>query len=83
MNEKLYDALEVCLNALETGVELESVLALYPGLANELRPVLNASIQARALAPVQVPESAIQRGRARVMQHAAEIWSVYRHQDRV
>lgn len=73
MNEKLYDALEVCLNALETGVDIDSVLKLYPQLADELRPVLEASIQARALALPVVPEVAIQRGRSRVLQHANEM----------
>jgi hypothetical protein len=46
---------------------------LYPHLAEELRPVLEASIQARALALPAVPQAAIQRGRARVLQHAAEM----------
>ena len=73
MNEKLYDALEVCLNALETGVDIETVLKLYPQEADELRPVLEASIQARALALPAVPEAAIQRGRARVLQYANEM----------
>jgi len=73
MDEKLYDALEVCLNALETGVDIESVLKLYPQLAEELRPVLEASIQAQSLALPAVPDVAIQRGRARVLQHATEM----------
>lgn len=73
MNEKLIEALEVCLNALETGANLESVLNLYPHLADELRPVLEASIQARSMAAVAVPEAAMRRGRARVLQHAAEM----------
>ncbi len=73
MNEKLYDALEVCLNALETGVDLEFVLKLYPQEAEELRPVLEAAIQARALALPAVPEAAMQRGRARVMQQANQL----------
>lgn len=73
MNEKLYEALEVCLNALETGVDLESVLQLYPQFADELRPVLEASIQARSLALPDVPEAVVQRGRTRVLQHAATL----------
>lgn len=71
MNEQLYNALEVCLNALETGVDLESALRLYPHLADELRPVLEASIQARSLGLLAVPETAMQRGRARVLGHVA------------
>jgi len=73
MNEKLYEALEVCLNALETGVDLESVLGLYPQFADELRPVLKASIQARSLALKEVPEAVVKRGRARVLGHAATL----------
>ena len=73
MDEKLYDALEVCLNALETGVDIESVLKLYPQQTEELRPVLEASIQARSLSLTAVPDIAIQRGRVRVLQHAAEM----------
>lgn len=73
MSEKLYDALEVCLSALETGVDIESVLKLYPQEADELRPVLETAIQARSLALPAVSEAAIQRGRARVMQLANEM----------
>ena len=73
MDEKLYDALEVCLGALETGVDIESVLKLYPQLAEELRPALEASIQARSLSLPAVPQAAIQRGRARVLGYAAEM----------
>jgi hypothetical protein len=73
MNEKLYEALEVCLNALGTGADIEAVLNLYPQLADELRPVLEASIQVRSLALPAVPEAAMRRGRARVLQHAVEM----------
>ncbi len=73
MNEKLYEALEVCLNALETGADIEAVLNLYPQLADELRPLLDASVQARSLALPAVPEAAMQRGRARVLGHAVEM----------
>ncbi len=87
MNEKLYEALEVCLNALETGVDIEAVLKLYPHLADELRPVLEAAVEAKSLALPAVPEAAMKRGRARVLQHAAKMreaapkprrrWSVF------
>jgi len=87
MNEKLYEALEVCLNALETGVDIEAVLKLYPHLADELRPVLEAAIEAKSLAIPAVPETAMKRGRARVLQHASKMraaapkprrrWSVF------
>ena len=71
MNEKFYEALEVCLQAIETGAEIESVLKRYPQMADELRPILETSVQAQSLATPSVPEAAIRRGRARVLQHAA------------
>ena len=71
MDERLFEALEVCLNALETGVDLESALKLYPDIAEELRPVLEASAQARSLALLAVPEAVVRRGRVRILQHAA------------
>jgi len=70
MNEKLYEALEVCLQAIETGTDIESVLKRYPQMADELRPVLDASVQAHSLAAPSIPEAAMRRGRARVLQHA-------------
>lgn len=73
MNENLYEALADCLQAIETGAEIESVLKRYPELADELRPVLEASVQARLLAAPVIPAAAIQRGRARVLQHAARM----------
>ncbi len=73
MNEKLYDALEVCIKALETGAEIEAVLKLYPQMADELRPILEAMIQAQSLSATSVPEDAIRRGRAHVLGHAAEM----------
>jgi len=71
MNEKLYEALEVCLQAVETGAEIESVLKRYPQMADALRPILETSVRAHSLAIPSVSEDAIRRGRARVMQHAA------------
>jgi uncharacterized membrane protein YgcG len=65
--------LEICLQKLENGAEVESVLASYPHLASELRPILMASIMARsAVVPEPSPE-AIRRGRAKVLQHAAQL----------
>ena len=73
MNEKLYEALEVCLRAIETGVDIESVLKLYPQMTDELRPLLEASTQAQSLRAPSIPEAAMRSGRARVLQHAAEM----------
>jgi hypothetical protein len=73
MNEKLYEALEVCLNALETGADLGSVLKRFPDLQNELRPLLEAAQNAKLLAISEVPEKALRGGKMRVLGHAAEM----------
>jgi uncharacterized membrane protein YgcG len=76
MTNNLYDSLEICLQALEEGADgasLESCLARFPALADELRPILETAIQARAQAVREVPADAMRRGRARVLQHAAEL----------
>ncbi len=73
MTEKLYEALEVCIKALETGADIEAVMGLYPQMAGELRPILEASTKARSLAAPSIPEDAMRRGRTRVLQHAAEM----------
>lgn len=67
------DAFEVCLAALSTGVDLESCLALYPDLADELRPALQAAQRARNLARQDVPKAAMMRSRAKMLTHAAEL----------
>ena len=71
MNENLYEALEDCLIALETGADIESALKRFPEMADELRPLLEASVRARSLASTTVPSEAMRRGRAQLLQHAA------------
>ena len=73
MSEKMYEALEVCLQALETGADLEAALKRFPDVADEIRPLLEASTGARSLASADIPVEAMQRGRARVLGHAAEM----------
>lgn len=70
---KLFDALETCLQEIENGADLETVLARYPELAAELRPILQTAIKARTMAAAEPSAEAMRRGRARVMQHAAEL----------
>ena len=73
MNEKLFDALETCLQALENGETLDAALARFPALAADLRPMLEASLHAQTLGG-SPPSDAIQRrGRARLLQRAAEM----------
>lgn len=73
MNDRLYDAFDVCLAALSTGVDLERCLSLYPELADDLRPALMAAQQARLLKHQNVPKPALPRSRAMMLSHAAEL----------
>ena len=74
MNNKLYDALEICLREIENGVTLENVLARFPDLAAELRPILKASVKVRTLNVASAPSpEAIRRGRAKLLQRASEM----------
>ncbi len=69
----IYDVLELCLLELENGADLETVLARYPDLVGELRPILKASIMAQSMAvPTPSPE-VVRRGRAKLLQHAAQM----------
>jgi hypothetical protein len=72
MND-IFDVLETCLREIENGAEMETVLARRPDFAAELRPILMASAMARSLsAPAPSPE-AVRRGRAKVLQRAAQM----------
>lgn len=73
MSEKLFDALEICLQALDNGETVDSALKRFPALANELRPMLEASLHAKSLAGKAVAEDVHRRGRAKVLQRAAEL----------
>jgi hypothetical protein len=73
MNNKLYDVLENCIQALERGENLDSILARYPDLKDELRPVLEASLHARTFGGGDIPSDVQRRGRARLMQRASEM----------
>jgi uncharacterized membrane protein YgcG len=69
----LYDVLEICLQDIEQGAEVETVLFRYPDLADELRPILEASAGAKNMA-IPVPSSeVIRRNRAKVLQYAAQM----------
>jgi len=69
----LYDVLEICLQELENGADLESVLARYPDLAEELRPILKASIMARTRIVSDPAPDVVRRGRAKLLQHASQM----------
>jgi hypothetical protein len=65
--------LEICLQELENGVDLEAVLARYPDLVSELRPILKASVIAKSMAVPAPSPDAVRRGRAKLLQHASEM----------
>ena len=69
----LYDALEDCLNALESGQTAEAALRRHPQLADQLRPLLQASLMARNSRRLHVPADVRRRGRSRLLQQAAEM----------
>lgn len=69
----LYEVLEVCLQEIEQGADIDTVLFRYPEFAEELRPILEASVGARQMA-VPVPSAeVVRRNRARVLQRAAQL----------
>lgn len=70
---KLYEALEICLNEIEKGADVDTVLFRYPELANELRPILEASVKAKDMAAPVPSQDVIRRNRAKLLQHAAEM----------
>ena len=80
---KLYDALEICLQELEQGRDLNSVLARYPKLTKQLRPMLEASLRARIPDERTIPGDIHRRGRARLLQHAAGMREAKRARRRV
>lgn len=73
MNERLFDAIEVCLAAINTGVDHNACLALFPDLADDLRPILEASLAAREISRIPHPPAMVEnRSRARFLT-AAEL----------
>jgi len=69
----LYEVLEICLKDIEQGATIDTVLFRYPDLAEELRPILEASVDARNMATLAPSAEVMRRNRARVLQHAAQL----------
>lgn len=64
-------ALEVCMQQIQAGANLEQALSPYPQWADELRPRLEAAQAARAYgAAIQVPAEGINRSRIIFLQAA-------------
>ena len=73
MNKKLFDALEVCLQRMEYGESLDSVLASYPGLAARFRPLLETAICVRSPQRERLPANILARQRSRGLALAADL----------
>lgn len=69
----LYDALEICLQEIENGADVEAALLRYPDLADELRPILETSAQAKELSAPVPSADVVRRNRAKLLQRAAEM----------
>ncbi len=69
----LYEVLETCLQDLEQGAEIETVLFRYPELADELRPILEASVNAKNMTVPAPSTEVVLRNRAKVLQQAAQM----------
>jgi hypothetical protein len=69
----LYDVLELCLRDIDQGADVETVLFRYPDLADELRPILEASVRAKSIAVPDPSSEMVRRNRAKVLQQAAHM----------
>ena len=69
----LFDALEFCLREMEEGGNMETALSRFPEYAEELRPILETSVKAQAMAAPEPAPDVMRRSRARVLQRAAEL----------
>ena len=71
----LYDALESCLHEIENGTDVEAALLRYSDIADELRPIIQASVNAKSLAASDPSVDVMRRNRTRLLQRASEMRS--------
>ena len=69
----LYDALDSCLQEIENGADVESVLVRFPDIVDELRPILLAAVNAQAISAPSPSKDVVQRNRAKILQRAVEM----------
>jgi hypothetical protein len=69
----LYDALEMCLKEIEQGADVDTVLSRHPERADELRPILETSVKAKAMSSPAPSQEVLRKNRAKVLQHASEL----------
>lgn len=70
---KLHEVLEICLEAIEHGMDIDATLARYPDISDELRPILETSVNAKRMAAPDPSAGMMRRNRAKVLQRAAEM----------
>ena len=73
MNLRLVEALEVCLQALESGEELDVCLRRYPDLESDLRPLLEAHSYAQKISVPEPSPLVIDKSRTRMLARAQEL----------
>ncbi len=69
----LHEVLEICLQEIERGADIDTVLFRYPEFADELRPILEASVGARSMAVPAPSVEVVRRNRLKVLRHAAQL----------
>ena len=69
----IFDALEFCIQEMESGTDMEVTLARFPEFAEELRPILETSLKARDMASADPSPDVVRRSKARVLQRSAEM----------
>ena len=65
------DDLNVSLEALDAGMDIEFCLSLFPARADEFRPILTAATQAKSMSAEVIPAEVISRGKQKVLAVAA------------
>ncbi len=73
MSANIHDAIEVCLEAIQTGVELDRCLALYPDLIDDLRPALESALFAQMMSPSPPLRDSQVKSRTRLLGRAADL----------
>ena len=68
--QKLYDALDICLNAMDNGASIEACLQLFPALAPELRPLLQAASAAKQTSKSPLSAQVFHRSRTKILANA-------------
>jgi len=73
MNRKLYNALEYCLQRMEQGETLDSVMTHFPDLVEQLRPLLVTAVRARSAKQRVLPPAILARERSHGLALAADL----------